>query len=193
MKIVLASSSPRRKELLTLMGLEFTIMKPEYEEDMKKKLNFRKLSEFLALNKTKEILEKTEELKDRVIIGSDCMVYHKRKLLGKPKDKNEAFKMLKSLSNSTHKVVTSLCVIVKRGEETKTYLTNDVTKVKFNKLTNKDIENYLTFDEYKDKAGSYALQGRSGIFVKKIVGNMSTVIGLPIHILYQILKKENIM
>ena len=73
------------------------------------------------------------------------------------------------------------------------YVTHDVSKVKFKKLTIEEIENYLSFDEYKDKAGSYAIQGRSGVFVEKIIGNMSTIIGLPTHKLYQILRDAGIM
>ena len=89
MKIILASSSPRRKELLTLMGLEFEIIKPENDEDMTQKVNFRRLSEILSLQKAEEVFNKTSG--DRVVIGSDCMVYINKTLLGKPKSKIEAF------------------------------------------------------------------------------------------------------
>lgn len=191
MKIILASSSPRRKELLSLMGLNFEIMKPEYDEDMTQKVNFKKLSEILSYNKAKEIFNKTSG--NRVVIGSDSMVYINKTLLGKPKSKTEAISMLKKLSNKHHKVVTGLSVLIEKDGQIKEYVTNDVSKVKFKKLTNEDIETYLSFDEYKDKAGSYAIQGKGGIFVEKINGNMTTIIGLPIHKLYNILKTENIM
>ena len=191
MKIILASSSPRRKELLTLMGLEFEILKPENDEDMTQKVNFRRLSEILSLQKAEEVFSKTSG--DRVVIGSDCMVYINKTLLGKPKSKEEAFGMLKKLSGNYHKVVTGLSVIIEKDGKVTKYVTHDVSKVKFKKLTIEEIENYLSFDEYKDKAGSYAIQGRSGVFVEKIIGNMSTIIGLPTHKLYQILRDAGIM
>ena len=191
MKIILASSSPRRKELLTLMGLEYEIIKPENDENMAQKLDFRKLSEVLSLQKAQEVFDKTSG--DRVVIGSDCMVYINKTLLGKPKDKEDAFKMLKKLSNKYHKVVTGLSVIIEKDNNIKKFITHDVAKVKFKKLTDDEINKYLSFDEYKDKAGSYAIQGKSGVFVEKIIGNMTTIIGLPIHKLYEILKSQNIM
>jgi len=191
MKIILASSSPRRRELLTLMGLEFEIIKPENDEDMTKKVNFKKLSEILSYQKAEEVFNKTSG--DRLVIGSDCMVYINKTLLGKPKSKEDAFKMLKKLSNKYHKVVTGLAVIMEKDGEIKKFVTCDVSKVKFKKLTNEEIENYLSFDEYKDKAGSYAIQGKSGVFVEKINGNMSTIIGLPTHKLYNCLKEFKIL
>ena len=191
MKIIFASSSPRRKELLTLMGLEYEIIKPENDENMAQKLDFRKLSEVLSLQKAQEVFDKTSG--DRVVIGSDCMVYINKTLLGKPKDKEDAFKMLKKLSNKYHKVVTGLSVIIEKDNNIKKFITHDVAKVKFKKLTDDEINKYLSFDEYKDKAGSYAIQGKSGVFVEKIIGNMTTIIGLPIHKLYEILKSQNIM
>lgn len=191
MKIILASCSPRRKELLSLMGLNFEIIKPINEEDMNIKTNFKKLSEILSKQKAEEVFNKTTG--NRVVIGSDCMVYINKTLLGKPKSKTEAFKMLSILSGKTHKVVTGLCVLVEKDGEKREYLANDVSKVTFKKLEKEEIEKYLEFDEYKDKAGSYAVQGRSNVFIKKINGSFNTVIGLPTHILYEILKKEKIM
>jgi len=191
MKIILASSSPRRKELLTLMGLEYEIIKPQNEENMSQKLDFRKLSELLSTQKAQEVFDKTSG--DRVVIGSDCMVYINKTLLGKPKDKQDAFIMLKKLSNNTHKVVTGLSVLIEKNGIINKFVTHDVAKVKFKKLTDEEINNYLTLDEYKDKAGSYAIQGKSGVFVEKIIGNMTTIIGLPTHKLYNILKSQNIM
>lgn len=191
MKIILASQSPRRKELLSLMGLDFEIMPSNTEEDMHQKMSYEKLSEVLSEQKARDIFEKTTG--DRVVIGSDCMVYVKGKLFGKPKDDTEAISMLKTLSNSWHKVVTGLCVLIERDGKVTSYCTHDVTKVKFIKLTDQMIENYLKTGEHKDKAGAYAVQGYSGMFIQKIDGNYSTVIGLPTHKLFQILHNENLI
>lgn len=190
MKFILASSSPRRKELLNLMGIDFEIIKPLNEEDMTQKMSYKKLSEVLSLQKAQEVFDKTSG--DRIVIGSDSMVYINKTLLGKPKNKDDAYNMLKKLSNNTHKVVTGLSVLIEKDKKIKKYVVHDVSKVKFKKLSDEEINSYLALDEYKDKAGSYAVQGKSGVFIKRITGNMTTIIGLPTHKLYEILSKENL-
>ena len=144
-KIILASQSPRRKELLSLMGLKYEVMPSQKEEDMSEKLSLPKLSEKLAFQKAEDIFSQTTG--DRVVIGSDSMVYLKNKLFGKPKDDKEAITMLKTLSNSWHSVITSLCVMMEVGGTKKQYLTHTITKVKFMKLTDKMIEKYLQTDK----------------------------------------------
>ncbi len=191
MQIILASQSPRRKELLTLMGLRFETMPSTKEEDMTKHMSLTKLAESLAEQKAVDVFAQTSG--DRVVIGSDTMVAFKNKLFGKPRSKLEAKSMLQTLSNRWHKVITSLCVIVQKNGQTKKYLTHDICKVKFLKLSNADIDNYLLSNEYADKAGAYAIQGQSGMFVQKIRGSYATVVGLPTHLLFQLLKAENLM
>ena len=190
-KIILASQSPRRKELMTLMGLQFECKPSNKEEDMTQKMSIKNLSQCLAKQKALDIFFRTSG--NRVVIGSDCMVYLKNKIFGKPKDDAEAFNMLKTLSNKWHKVITSLCVLIEKDGRQKQYLTSEVTKVKFMKLDNDMIYDYLKTGEHKDKAGSYAIQGKSGMFIEKIKGNMATVIGLPTCKLFKILRKESIM
>ena len=191
MKIILASQSPRRKELLGLMGLTFDVMPSGAEEDMHQKLPIGKLAEVLSEQKAKDIFNKTTD--DRVVIGSDCMVYAKGKIFGKPKNDEEAIQMLKTLSGKWHKVVTGLSVLVERNGIVTKYNTYDITKVKFVKLDEQMIADYLKTGEHKDKAGAYAVQGYSGMFVEKLYGNYSTVIGIPTHKLFQILHKENLI
>lgn len=191
MKIILASTSPRRKELLTQMGIEFEVKSPEIEEDMQQKVNFEKLSEILSKQKCEDVFNRTKG--NRLVIGSDCMVYINKHLLGKPHSREDAINMLTMLSGKWHKVVSGLCVMVQDKNGTREYLCHDVTKVKFKKLSTLDIERYIDSGEYADKAGSYAIQGGAGMFVEKIVGNLSTVIGIPTHILHDILKQENIL
>ena len=191
MRVILASSSPRRKELLDLMGVQFETMSPEGEEDMTSKMSIYKLSEILSYQKSKEIFDKTQG--DRIVIGSDCMVYQHGKKIGKAKDREEAFSMLSNFSGKWHKVITGLCVMVQNGDRQTTYISHDTTKVKFKKLTSEDINRYLDTGDYIGKSGACSIQGKSGMFVTKIVGNVSTVVGLPTHLLHDILKKENVI
>lgn len=191
MKIILASTSSRRKELLTQMGIEFEVKAPEIEEDMNQKVNFKKLSEILSKQKCEDVFNRTKG--NRLVIGSDCMVYINKHLLGKPHSREDAINMLTMLSGKWHKVVSGLCVMVQDKNGTREYLCHDVTKVKFKKLSTLDIERYIDSGEYADKAGSYAIQGGAGMFVEKIIGNLSTVIGIPTHKLHDILKQENIL
>lgn len=191
MKIILASKSPRRSELLGLMGLNFEIIPSDAEEDNNQKMKLNKLSESLALLKAKDVFDKTNG--NRVVIGSDTLVMVNGKLFGKPKSREEGFNMLKALSGNTHKVITSLCVMIEKNGEIKTYTTHHTSKVTFIKLSDETINNYLDFGEYKDKAGAYAVQGRSGMFIKKINGSYASIMGLPTHLLYEILKQENLI
>ncbi len=191
MKIILASTSSRRKELLTQMGIEFEVKAPEIEEDMSQKVNFKKLSEILSKQKCEDVFNRTKG--NRLVIGSDCMVYINKHLLGKPHSREDAINMLTMLSGKWHKVFSRISVMVKDNNGTREYLCHDVKKVKFKKLSTLDIERYIDSGEYADKAGSYAIQGGAGMFVEKIIGNLSTVIGIPTHKLHDILKQENIL
>lgn len=191
MRIILASSSPRRKELLSLMGIEFETIKPIKDEDMSGSIDIENLSEKLSKQKATEVFENTSG--NRLVIGSDCMVFLKGKKFGKPKNREEAFSMLSKLSNHWHEVVTGLCVLVEDERGIREYLTHSVSKVKFKKISNEAINNYLDTNEYKDKAGAYAIQGKSGMFIEKVHGNFSSIMGLPTNLLYDILKQENIL
>lgn len=190
-KIILASKSPRRKELLTLMGLTYDVVPSNKEEVINPKLKLNKLSESLAYQKAEDVFNQTEG--NRIVIGSDTLVKVGGKLFGKPKDDQEAICMLKSLSNNTHEVITSLCVLIENNGEVKKYLTHDTAKVKFLKLSSETIIEYLKSGEHKDKAGAYAVQGKSGMFIKQIKGSFASVMGLPTHLLFEILKKEKVL
>lgn len=191
MKIFLASQSPRRKELLELMGLNFECIPSEKDEDMSDTEDLEHLSERLAHQKADDIFNQTTG--DRVVIGSDTLVCLDNNRFGKPKDKDDARFMLKSLSGKWHEVISSLSVIIERGGNKKEYLTNAITKIKFIELNEEMIENYINSGEPMDKAGAYAIQGRASIFVEKINGSYSSVIGLPTHLLFSILRNENIL
>ena len=188
MKIYLASKSPRRKEFLSLMGLDFESMPSEKEENITKKISLNKLSEELAEQKADDIFENTSG--DRIVIGSDTLVCYKNMRFGKPTSKEDAKFMLSCLSGKWHSVISSLCVIISKNGETKKYLSHSTTKVKFIDLTEKMIEDYISTGEPMDKAGAYGIQEAAGAFVKEIKGDFYNVVGLPLCRLCEILKNE---
>jgi septum formation protein len=186
-KIILASTSPRRRDLLKQIGLDFEIMPSEYEEDMTLKMSNKKLVKTLAYGKAEAVAKK---LKSGVVIGSDTFVVFEGKRLGKPKDKKEAEKMLNNISGKWVKIYTGLAIIdVARKKE---LLDCEVGKVKIKSLDKKEIATYIATGEPLDKAGAFAVQERGAIFIEKVQGCFTGIIGLPLNRLYVNLKKLGI-
>jgi septum formation protein len=183
-KIILASASPRRKEILKITGLKFTVCVSDYKEDLGLELEPRKLARFLSLKKAEAVALKYH---DSIIIAADTFIVLNNKLLGKPLNEQEAEKMLKMLSGKSHSVITGFSII-DTGSNKK--LSRSVeTKVYFNKLGIDEIRAYVKSGEPLDKAGAYAIQGLGGIFIKKIEGDYFNVVGLPLCTLTECLKK----
>lgn len=189
MNIILASQSERRKELLDLMGLKYKVIVSNAEEKLEENLNIKEQSKKLAYIKAKTVFDRTSG--DRLIIGSDTMVIKGKEIFGKPKDNKEAICMLTKLQGSKHQVITSICVLIQRGNEYIEYLDYDMADVYFKEISKKEIENWVNQNKVTDKAGAYAIQSKFSVHVEKIDGNYTTVVGLPIHKLYDILKREN--
>lgn len=187
MKIILASASSRRKELLDMMGLKFEVKVSNSDETFEEGLSIEEQSKRLAYIKAKSIFDETSG--DRIVIGSDTMVLKDEKVYGKPKDRKEAMEMLEDLSNSKHRVITSICVISQKGSEYKEQIDYDIAEVYFKKMTREEIETWIDRDQPYDKAGAYAVQSEFGVHIEKINGNYFTVVGLPIHKLYDMLKQ----
>lgn len=187
MKIILASQSPRRKELMDLLKIKYEIIPSEVDEILEEGLSIIEQSKRLAYIKAKEIFNKTTG--DRIIIGSDSMVIKDGKIYGKPKDEQDAIRMIKELNNSSHQVITSLCVMIQDNGQFKEYLDYDIAKVYLNDMTQDEIEKWVKEGKSLDKAGAYAIQSEFCIYVNKIEGNYTTIVGLPMHKLYEILKK----
>lgn len=188
MKVILASKSPRRKELMSILGIDFDIMVSDEEEILEDNLSIEEQAENLSYIKAKSIFDKTTG--DRIVIGSDTMVVSTSgKVYGKPKDREDAINTLKELKNTKHLVITGLCVLVKKGDRYVEHITYDKADVYFNDMTEKEIESWVDTGEAYDKAGSYAVQGKFCVHINKIDGNYSTVMGLPIHKVYDILKE----
>ena len=182
MRIILASSSPRRKELLSLILKEFEVIPPSVEEKVLSK-NPLIVSKYLARIKARNVWK---DNKDAIVIGSDTIVFFKGKILGKPKEKEEAFKMLSQLSGNWHTVYTAVSFY----SRVKKITLCDKALVKFRKLQENEIMAYIETGEPLDKAGSYGVQGFGSTIVEKIKGNFFTVMGLPVPKVYSILRTE---
>lgn len=188
MKIILASTSPRRSQLLKDLGLKISVVKSRVRESKFDLRKPEKLAKNLALAKAREAARKVGE---GIIIGADTVVVLRGKVLGKPKDGREAEAMLRKLSGRTHEVITGLVVIdASTGRKTIDCVR---TKVKFRGLTEEEISGYVATGEPLDKAGAYGIQGRAGVFVEKIDGCYYNVVGLPLARLAEILKDYGVM
>lgn len=184
-KIILASASPRRKDLLKSIGLDFEVIPPQVEEDIENKPFSYNLIEKLALEKVMNVCEKLTS--PCIVIGSDTVVVINDKILGKPKDDNDAFNMLKLLSGKTHKVISAIAVY--DTETQKTTEDSVTSEVEFRNLEDSEIWNYIYSKEPEDKAGAYAIQGKAGIFVKNINGCYSNIVGISVYKVAEILSK----
>jgi septum formation protein len=173
--IILASQSPRRKDLLEQIGLEFEIDPSNYEEDMSLKMEPSKLAEFLSLGKAKDVAQRH---KDSIIISADTIVAIDGEVFGKPKTPERAKYMLKKLSGRVHFVITGFTVI---DTETQKQIVKSVeTKVYFKNLSEQEIDIYVASGEPLDKGGGYAIQGMAALFVEKIEGDYFNIVGLPV-------------
>ncbi len=171
-KIILASASPRRQELLKLIFDDFEIIPADVDESINEKTEIDLRPEKIAQRKALHIA-KTHP--DSLVIGCDTAVIADDTMLGKPKDEAEARKMLKQLSGRAHKVITGNCLVF--NNKIKTF--SVTTEVEFYKLRDEEIDDYLATDDWRDKAGAYGIQGKAGLFVKQIKGDYNNVVGLP--------------
>ena len=192
-KIILASESPRRKEIMELMGISFTTIASQVEEVITDK-EPAKIVQALAALKTEDVASRFKNNNENIIvIGADTMVFYQDKALGKPKDEQEARKMLQMLSGNTHEVYTGVNIIImKKNSLYKSISLAVCTKVVVANLSNDEIEDYIKTGEPMDKAGAYGIQGRFGIYIKEIIGDYYNVVGLPIANIYETLLKEGI-
>lgn len=177
--IILASNSPRRQHFFKELGLPFQIRTADIEEVYPPELKGSDIADYLAKLKSKAFTNLKEQ---DLLITSDTIVWHKGKALGKPKNEQKAFEMLKSLSNDTHQVITSICL------RTTSYqgVFNDVTTVVFDSLSDEEINFYIKNYQPYDKAGAYGIQEWIGyIGIKHIDGSYFNVVGLPVHKLYK--------
>ena len=183
--IVLASSSPRRKDLLRQIKLPFEIIPSEIDENISELTGTpAQKAEQLAYQKAKDV---SNRVKRGLVLGADTIVVIDDEILGKPKDSEDAFQMLKKLSGKEHEVITGICLIdLDKNIE---LIQHETTIVQFTELDDEKIRTYIKSGEAFDKAGSYAAQGVGAIFVKGIKGCYSNVVGLPLTRLSDMLEK----
>ena len=179
--LVLASASPRRTQLLSLLTSNFDIVGSSVDETIPDNVTASDAAAFLA---TKKALDVAKNRPNDIVIGADTIIVYKDKIYGKPTSKEDAKNMLSSFSGNTHQVITGVCVV--QGKKTISF--SSVNKVEFYQLTEEEIEENLNDNEYKDKAGSYAIQGKAGLFIKEIAGDYNSIVGLPVSKLNRILK-----
>lgn len=186
-KIILASQSPRRKALLSELNIKFDIQVSGVDETLIPNLTITEQSERLAYLKARSVFDKTQG--NRIIIGADTIVVKDNQIFGKPKNKQDAINILHKLNNSTHQVITSLSVLIQDEKQYIPYTIHDIAYITFNKMTDAEIENWVNSGKALDLAGAYGIQTEFAKYIQKINGNYTTIVGLPIHILYNILKK----
>lgn len=187
LKLVLASQSPRRKKLLTQLGLIFEILPSNSEEIITSDIPST-IVEDLSMQKAQEVAKSVPE---SLIIGADTIVVHKGEVLGKPKSKEDAFNTLTKLSNSIHKVFTGISFVIANNkcEIIKRHSFHEETKVCFSPLTPIEIESYIETGSPMDKAGAYGIQDDWGsVFVERIEGDFYNVVGFPLNRFYRELK-----
>lgn len=181
--IILASKSPRRIELLQSLGVDFKVEVSEIDESSFHHENAIELNKILAIEKTKAVAKNNP---NDIVIGSDTIVTINNQILGKPRDKDDARTMINMLSNNTHEVVTSFCIIFNNTIISET----SISEVSFYHISDEEIEDYIKTEEPYDKAGGYAIQGSFGKkYIKNINGDFYSIMGLPIARVYQLLKK----
>lgn len=194
-KIILGSASPRRKELLEQIGIKFSVRVSNKEEHYTSSVPediVKELALMKAENVAEDIIKENE--KDAVVIGADTVVVYDGHILGKPKDDNDAFNMIRSFAGKKHYVYTGIAIadIIDSRVEV---ISNEAVKttVYVNEMTDDEIRDYLNTGEHKDKAGSYGIQGRFAAYIDHIDGDYYNVVGLPVSKIYEKLKKYDII
>lgn len=201
-QIILASASPRRRELLEQIGLEFEVCPAKGEEIITKRIPDEVVEE-LASQKAREVAGMVKaygaahkELvtpQDIMVIGEDTVVAYGGEILGKPKDEEDAFRMLSMLSGNTHMVYTGVSIILLAASGKSGELTfHERTDVVMRRLDEQEIRRYIATGEPMDKAGAYGIQGKCAIYIDKIDGDYNNVVGLPVAAVYRELKKLGI-
>jgi len=185
--VLLASGSKRRHELLNQLGVEYKIVNQEIEESFSNELKHSEITDYLAKKKSSLLIKSLK--KNDLLITSDTIVWHKNRALGKPKNRDEAFEMIKSLENSSHEVITSICISTIKSQ----VIVNEKTLVFFDNIDKNDLLYYTKTSDVLDRAGSYGIQDYIGhIGIKKIQGSYSNVLGFPTNLFVNTINSMNL-
>ncbi len=187
--IILASSSPRRQEILKMLGIPFRVIMPTTEELFSSVLEPEDVPEMLAREKVISVVHSLPPLQEIPwVLGADTLIVKDGKIYGKPQDQNEAESFLRAFQGSTHSVITAIILYNGRKKTTSSRVCK--TEVTFAPMTDEEINWYLDTGEWHGAAGGYRIQSLASVFIKKIEGSQSCVTGLPIHELFDILKEQ---
>ncbi len=195
-QIILASESPRRREIMETMGIEYKVITSNVEESVEETVP-EEMVQAIARLKTEAVLKKQRQLEPDcqgvIILGADTMVFYDGHALGKPKDEQDAVRMLSMLSDASHNVITGVSIIIanKYGFEERISFAVS-TRVMVMPLTLEQILDYIQTGEPMDKAGAYAIQGRFGIYIKEIAGDYYNIVGFPIAKINDVLLQKGI-
>lgn len=189
-EFVLASASPRRKELLSQIGIKFRTCTSKKGEEVLRNLP-ENIVKDLSYTKARDVYERGN--REAVVIGADTIVVANEKVLGKPKDEKEAYEMIKMLQGDIHHVYTGVSIIWEQNNNTHVSSFYAVTEVELYYMNDDEIRNYIATTEPYDKAGGYAIQGYFARYVKGIKGDYNNVVGLPIGKLYQVMNSLNLL
>lgn len=184
-RFILASRSPRRKELLEKCGITFDCIPADIDETLDTSLSLTEAVEDLSFRKASAILAENE---DAIVIGSDTIVTIDGEVLGKPADRKDACRMLGMLSGRSHEVITGLCILSRK----RCYRNSSVAKVAFAEMDEIEIVEYTASGECDDKAGAYAIQGLGGKYITHIDGDYYSIMGLPLNMVYEELKNASL-
>ena len=182
--IVLASASPRRAKLLDMLGVAFTVVRPDCDETITPGFPPAEIVRLLAIRKAENVAARLGS--GEIIVAADTLVWLDGRPFGKPRDEDEAYTMLRALSGRAHEVFTGLAVCWSGEIKSETQM----TRVFFRELSDGEIWNYIRSGIPMDKAGAYGIQDRGALFVSRIVGDFYTVMGLPLCLLGQMLENE---
>ena len=194
MRYILASGSPRRKELLSFVIPQFEII-PAVSEEVTRGNEPSEIVKELSFQKASEIFHKilTDYTEDVVVIGADTIVSFNQRVLGKPKDRADAMNMIRSFQGQTHKVYTGVTVFYKKNGEASSHTFYEETSVDVEAMTDEEIASYVQTGEPDDKAGAYGVQGMFSIYIKGIAGDYYNVVGLPVARLYKEMKNLSLL
>lgn len=188
--IILASASPRRQEILKKLNIPFSVYPSNIEEEIPNDLKKTEVSEFLSAQKVAHVVQELSRNREiGWVLGADTTIIYKNKILGKPKDEFQAREYIKMLQGNTHKVVTGITLY--NGKLYDISCRTSINSVTFAPMSDKEIDWYISTGEWHGAAGGYRIQEHASLFISKIEGTESSIMGLPIFELYDILREQN--
>ncbi|HKM20887.1 MAG TPA: Maf family protein [Lachnospiraceae bacterium] len=179
-KVILASGSPRRKDILEQAGIPFEIILPTLTEEVTDQTKPEEIVKDLSRQKAENVAELLDATDDYMIIGADTVVAYEGQIFGKPKDREDAFRMLSLLQGNVHQVYTGVTFVYTKQNERKTHSFHVTTDVRMYPMNEEQIKGYIDTEEPLDKAGAYAIQGKCCVYIEEIKGEYNNVVGFPI-------------